>query len=271
MTSESGFSAEHLQEYLNQLYWKFYLFAPNAGGDGRFQLTMDCVANLFPAMAFSLNKMGHSPINLTPVEKFARSSLDISAAREIALLFNKYGSDKASGHSYHHLYGHILKNKESFTKVLEIGIGTNNPQMVSSMGENGSPGASLRSFRDFLPNATIYGADYDKSILFTEDRIETFFVDQLNNESLELLGQQIPDDLDLIIDDGMHSPLSCLNTLSFAISRINIGGWIIIEDIAKAAIPFWQVISALMPKNFEQHFADDGRISCVYAAKKIDA
>jgi hypothetical protein len=65
-------------------------------------------------------------------------------------------------------------------KILEIGIGTNNPSLVSTMGIYGTPGASLYSFREYLPNSQIYGADIDTNILFTHDRIKTFYVNQLD-------------------------------------------------------------------------------------------
>ena len=38
---------------------------------------------------------------------------------------------------------------------------------------SGSPGASLRVWKDFFSNAKIYGSDIDKDILFNEDRIFT--------------------------------------------------------------------------------------------------
>jgi hypothetical protein len=62
--------------------------------------------------------------------------------------------------------------------LLEIGLGTNNTDVVSNMGSEGVPDASLRAFRDYLPNARIYGAGIDKRILFEESRIKTYFADQ---------------------------------------------------------------------------------------------
>jgi 23S rRNA U2552 (ribose-2'-O)-methylase RlmE/FtsJ len=104
-------------------------------------------------------------------------------------------------------------------------MGSNNLDVVSNMGAGGRPGASLRAFRDFLPNAQIYGADIDDSILFQENRIKTFPVDQLNPEALSRLGELIPDNyFDLIIDDGLHAPDANVNTLSFALGKVAPGG-----------------------------------------------
>ena len=53
------------------------------------------------------------------------------------------------------------------------------------MTANGKPGASLRVWRDFFPNAKIYGGDIDKETLFIEDRISTYYVDQFENSTIK--------------------------------------------------------------------------------------
>ena len=69
-------------------------------------------------------------------------------------------------------------DKNNIRNIFEIGLGTNYKNIVSNMGINGKPGASLRAFRDYCPNASVFGADIDKRILFEEERIKTFYVDQ---------------------------------------------------------------------------------------------
>ena len=100
--------------------------------------------------------------------------------RKLESIFNKYGSDKANYHNYHYLYAWILKNPSEIKSLFEIGLGTKNSNVVSNMGKNGKPGASLKAFKEFLPNASIIGADVDSKILLEEERIKTFFVDQTN-------------------------------------------------------------------------------------------
>jgi hypothetical protein len=176
------------------------------------------------------------------------------AAAELKKLFDRYGSDKATFHDYHLLYGSILVERETVTTMLEIGIGTHYPDVVSTMGAPGKPGASLRAFRDFLPNATIYGADVDKRILFAEDRIRTFFVDQTDRCSFEQLTANFDGaEFDLIIDDGLHSPDANIETLLFGLGRLKVGGSFVVEDIAPSAEPIWQVVGALLPEKYEHH------------------
>ena len=59
------------------------------------------------------------------------------------------------------------------------------------MGSTGQPGASLKMWRDYFPNAMIFGADIDKDILFNDQRITTFYVDQLNSDSIKEMWRKI--------------------------------------------------------------------------------
>ena len=133
---------------------------------------------------------------------------------------------------------------------MEVGIGTNNEDVASNMGCFGRPGSSLRAFRDALPGARIYGADVDPRILFREERIETFLVDQTNLASFDELGRSIEGELDLVIDDGLHAPNANLATLIFGLPRLKPGGWLVVEDIKPIAVPFWQVVAAFLPERY---------------------
>jgi hypothetical protein len=136
------------------------------------------------------------------------------------------------------------------------------------MGSNGRPGASLRAFRDYCPNAFIYGADIDKRILFEDERIKTFFIDQTKRSTFEDLLTKLPDNFDLMIDDGLHSPDANIASLEFGLKLVKVGGWVVIEDIASSAISFWHVVSNLLQDNYESHIISaDGAI--IFAVKRL--
>ena len=165
---------------------------------------------------------------------------------EISSLCDKYGSDKGElrkdGHPYpwashtyadfyHRLFWHC---RSSVRKVFECGLGTNNPNLLSSMGISGKPGASLRVWRDFFPNAMVYGADIDRDVLFEENRIKTFFIDQLDQNAIKSFWYEIDvEDFDFMVDDGLHTFEAGSSLFLNSIARLGINGIYVIEDVSQ--------------------------------------
>jgi len=149
-------------------------------------------------------------------------------------LMTAFQSDKGSGkHNYTQLYWRLLAPyRRSAASVLEVGIGTNFTDVPSSMGLNGVPGASLRAWRAFFTKANIYGADVDRRILFSEDRITTHYIDQLNSATIDDFFASVKEeDFDIIIDDGLHRFDANHNLFSTSQSRLSSSGLYLIEDI----------------------------------------
>ncbi len=180
------------------------------------------------------------------IKKFYDTKYYYNEPTELCLLMDTYGSDKGPEHlganNYTKLYEYVFKEvKNSTTKLLEFGLGTNYTDTPSSMGPDGKPGSSLRGFRDYFANAQIYGADLDKRVLFSEDRKKTFFVDQLSIDSLKDLSNKFDFEFDIIIDDGIHDLAyrdrkdgisGNIQTLEIFLSKVKKGGYYIIEDVA---------------------------------------
>jgi hypothetical protein len=233
----------------------FPLYSP--GSTGKYEdlaaFTIEAINQMFPVLSYFARAITGKHIEPLNVRNFPTSAEDLQAADELKTYLDRYGSDKAQKHNYHLVYGPILKQREGVSSILEIGLGTNNLDVVSNMGAAGRPGASLRAFRDFLKEAIIYGGDIDRRILFQEHRIRTYYVDQRDPNSLNELGKLIPSDLDLIIDDGLHSPNANVNTLLFGLKKLKVGGWIVVEDVRPDAIPVWEIVAALLPSNYAPH------------------
>jgi SAM-dependent methyltransferase len=230
------------------------VFSTNSGGSLREkgELALQAAEQTLPLMAALVEKVSgaaNAPISIDKV--FPPGSAE-APTRALADLFDQHGSDKSSVHNYHRLYGPLLSWKRyDDLRLLEIGIGTNNIKMISNMGAAGKPGASLRAFRDFLPNAAIFGADIDRAVLFSEDRIRTFYLDQTRRESFDQLAVSLGSKpFDLVIDDGLHSPHANIATMMFAFEILKPSGVFIVEDIAPASIPVWQIIAAFLPVDF---------------------
>lgn len=133
-------------------------------------------------------------------------------------LFAKYGSDKQSEkHSYAATYESLLGGRrDSVRFVLEVGI----------LG-----GASLRAWRDYFPQARVFGVDVDACKLIFEDRITTFVADSTKPDDLSAgLGPPHPL-FDLIVDDGDHHEEKQRDTRTALWPYLKTGGVYVIEDV----------------------------------------
>ena len=163
---------------------------------------------------------------------------------ELSALCDVYGTDKGelqkfghpyswASHNYADFYArHFDHCRNSVKNVFECGLGTNNPNLPSSMGISGKPGASHRVWRDYFPNAMVYGADIDQDILFEEERIKTYFIDQLDPASIKGYWDQVNvKDFDLMVDDGLHTFEAGVTLFLGSVDRLANNGIYVIEDV----------------------------------------
>lgn len=167
----------------------------------------------------------------------------------LADLFAHYGSDKGwSGdtkppfswppHNYAFVYELLFRSRRNrTTSIVECGIGTNNTDVRSNMTAHGRPGASLRAWRDYFPNATVIGLDIDERVLFSEERIRTFHVDQTDPVSVgrfwSTSGLEV---CDIIIDDGLHTFDAGIAFFEASFDRLADDGIYIIEDVSPSRL-----------------------------------
>ena len=179
-------------------------------------------------------------------------------ANDLAVLCHKFGTDKGEVagelgehklmrevHNYSDFYDLLLSSRRfQVLKVFECGIGTNNVLLASSMGKRGVPGASLRVWREYFPNAEIIGADIDSGCLFQDSRISTYFVDQTKPESIKLMWNQIGEgNFDIMIDDGLHTFEAGITLFENSEHLLNNFGVYFVEDVNP-----WDIIK------FEEYF-----------------
>lgn len=179
---------------------------------------------------------------------------------ELCDIMNKYNSDKGYGRHYYTTVYHSVfsPHRNKPLNIFELGLGTNNPSLPSSMGINGSPGASLRGWREYFPAANIYGADIDTDILFAEDRIKTYYVNQLDQATIESMWNTHLNDMlfDIIIDDGLHTLEGNVCFLKNSINKLSPTGVYIIEDV--------------VIKNIDQYKAELNALNLSYDIFVID-
>jgi len=124
----------------------------------------------------------------------------------------KYATDK-SPHGYCPHYVNHLPSKNTSFNLLEIGI---------------FHGGSLKMWRDYYPNANIFGIDIDQQYMFTEDRITTFCGDATSEDFINSL--DLPE-ISVIIDDGSHQAVDIVKTFELLYPKLPIGGIYVIEDL----------------------------------------
>lgn len=162
--------------------------------------------------------------------------IEISNLDDFNKLAYKYGADMCPQimHFYTEFYYQLLKNKrEQIKKVLEIGVGS---EEIMTHCPNYTEGASLYVWRDFFPNAQIYGIDILSQLVFKKNRIETFLCNQTDKRGLENLIWKIGSDIELVIDDGSHIPEDQVFTCKVLMPILNKNVEYIIEDVGNPNI-----------------------------------
>lgn len=159
---------------------------------------------------------------------------------ELAL---KHRTDKSSrSHNYAQFYDRIFtKLREEPISFLEVGVGTTATASASSMitmGKAYHPGASLRMWAEYFPNARIIaGIDTEEDCLFQEGNVRTALADSRSSESVaNALIELGTARFDIILDDGLHDQVSQLQTIKAMFSALAPGGVYIIEDIFRPAL-----------------------------------
>ena len=249
----------------------FPIFVPRGKGTSEQlkKITIEAINNIFPSIEALSDHFSTKKLIIKEIAHLELNTSEKENAKKFEEFFTFFGSDKSTKHNYHILYGKIISNKK-ISKILEIGLGTNNVDVLGNMGPEAKPGASIRAFREVCQNASIYGADIDQRILFNEDRIETTKVDQLSNNSLSNLKQKFGDEFDLIIDDGLHAAIANINTLGACLDQLKKGGIFVIEDIHFETLSIWELIYKLIPENkFDANMYIDKSGSYLFSLKKL--
>ena len=143
-------------------------------------------------------------------------------------------------------------NRKSSLNILEIGLGTQNPNAASCMCSQFTVGSSIRAYKEFFPQSQIYGADIDRDTLFSEDRIQTTYVDQLQPDTFEEMHRVFGSpSYDIFIEDGLHSFVASLNSLNFALKCTKKGGVIILEDLTNTQNIWSLMTTALIARGYD--------------------
>jgi cephalosporin hydroxylase len=144
-----------------------------------------------------------------------------------------YGTDKGTKcHRYTDIYHSFLAPlRDRVQNVLEIGI---------------LQGASLLMWRDYFPNALVFGLDWNAYDTRQpgHERIQTALANQREPESIHaaLCNWDLHRTLDRIIEDGAHTAETQVNCLLACATFMRPGGIYLVEDAEVQGFaddPFW--------------------------------
>ncbi len=145
---------------------------------------------------------------------------------ELNDIFDKNGSDKGRNcHHYGRVYDFLLQRlRDRPIKILEIGVYN---------------GASLCSWADYFPNASIVGVDIKCDFKPTSERVSVEIGDSSDSMFLSGLTKR-HSTFDIVIDDGSHRSSDQQIAFKALWPSLNSGGVYVVEDLEVSYHPNWQ-------------------------------
>lgn len=175
---------------------------------------------------------------------------------ELCDLALKYGTDKCPQikHHFTEFYHDMFKDRRNqIKKVVEIGIGCLPPAYTI--------GASLLMWRDYFPNAEIFGADNNSDLMFADNRITTIYCDQTKKQDLYHLISLVGENVDLFVDDGLHTFESQIFTCLTIMPLLTPAATYVIEDVDHHGIIVEQIqqqgYTTFVWRRSRIHYRDD--------------
>ena len=158
----------------------------------------------------------------------------------------KYGTDKCPQikHVYTPYYFSLLNPlRNEIKKVVEMGIG-NYKDMIhvphvfdDRLKRVYERGASLKMWRDFFPNAQVYGVDILPETMFEDERIKTIVCDERKRTDIQKLVEFTGSDIDLFVDDGSHLSTNQIFLCKHIMPLLDKKVIYIIEDVLPKRLP----------------------------------
>lgn len=137
----------------------------------------------------------------------------------ITEILKKYDTDKESFHHYGKPYEEIFSkfNREDKLNILEVGT---------------QKGGSLLAWREYFPNANVYGVDI---IDIVSDEYKKDTVTRVISDIKEWKNDI---EWDIVIDDGSHHISDLAWVIAHYSVKLKIGGVMVIEDVRNPSLLF---------------------------------
>jgi hypothetical protein len=140
----------------------------------------------------------------------------VAVPNELTELGDKHCPTKRYHNYLVYYWLHLRDVREQVRTVIEIGLETDR---------------SVKMWREFFPNATIYGIDINpKCKEFESDRIKVFVGAQQDTKFLAACLETIGAAPDVVIDDGSHLVHHQVATFNYLFPRLSDHGIYVVED-----------------------------------------
>jgi hypothetical protein len=170
-----------------------------------------------------------------------KSTVNNTEILRVKEIFNNWGSDKSSKHNYEIIYAEFKKTIKTSSRILEIGCGSNDPEIRHAMSPDYIPLSSLQALREIYQTENIEGADIDVKLEINND-FKVHYLDQFKRETLEEISKSLKLGFDLIIDDGVHDISANYLTLMYFYKILNPQGKYVIEDVPTSLLESWSFL-----------------------------
>jgi hypothetical protein len=146
---------------------------------------------------------------------------NLDTLKDVAL---KWSTDKANNGYIEHYEKYFEPLRNEKLNILEIGV-----KRATQRHPHGA--ASHRTWKEYFPNANIYGIDIDpKTKEYEQDRLEIFIGSQ-GDPDVMIQAMRAAGHFDIIIDDGSHVNSLTLASFEGLFPSLKSGGLYIIEDL----------------------------------------
>ena len=176
--------------------------------------------------------------------------IEIDETTELCEIMERHGSDKSckptwvdyEGHNYTRFYSQLFNDiRTDNINFFELGLGTNNTDIPCNMGRLGTPGASLKGWKEYFPNAKIVGIDINPDCKSVENPDQNIFIEIGSQDDTSFL-QSVCEKhgkFDLILDDGSHINEHIINSFQFLIDWVKPEGVYVVEDSITSYWEHW--------------------------------
>lgn len=128
--------------------------------------------------------------------------------------------------NYSSLYNSIFNDyREESMRIIEFDVSTETDTIVA--------GGSLQAWSVFLPNSEIIGIYQDQSMMYQNDKIESFLCEKVDKESIQTFWSDpvLEEEFDVIIESGLVNLDDKITFMQNSLHKVKSQGFYFMENL----------------------------------------